>query len=42
VLLPSVMSLLGRRNWWAPGFIRRDAPQVPYEAQRAFPSRVPV
>ncbi|MDX6221922.1 MAG: putative drug exporter of the superfamily [Frankiales bacterium] len=42
VLLPSVMSLLGRRNWWAPGFIRRDAPQVPYAAQRAFPSRVPV
>jgi RND superfamily putative drug exporter len=42
VLLPSVMSLLGHRNWWAPAFIRRDTPQIPYETAPVFPSRVSV
>jgi RND superfamily putative drug exporter len=40
VLLPSVMTLLGARNWAAPAWLRGKAPQVPYEAERVFPSRV--
>ena len=42
VLLPSVMLLLGRRNWWAPAWIARGAPQVPYESEPVFPSRATV
>ena len=42
VLLPSVMTLLGARNWWAPSWMRGNAPQVPYEAEKVFPSRVSV
>jgi putative drug exporter of the RND superfamily len=41
VLLPSVMALLGSRNWAAPAWIRRNAPAVPEEAAQVFPSRVP-
>jgi putative drug exporter of the RND superfamily len=42
VLLPSVMALLGHRNWWAPAFIRGKSPQVPAEPERVFRSRVSV
>ncbi|BEP13729.1 MMPL family transporter [Acidothermaceae bacterium B102] len=40
VLLPSVMALLGHRNWAAPAWIRRGAPQVPLEAAPKALSRV--
>jgi RND superfamily putative drug exporter len=30
VVLPSVMALLGRANWWAPTFLRRDGDEPPY------------
>ena len=42
VLLPSVMTLLGARNWQAPKWLRGKATQVPqpYEPERVFPSRV--
>jgi RND superfamily putative drug exporter len=26
VVLPAAMTLLGRANWWAPKFLRRDEP----------------
>jgi RND superfamily putative drug exporter len=28
VVLPSLMSLLGKANWWAPGFLRRREPST--------------
>jgi RND superfamily putative drug exporter len=42
VLLPSVMTLLGARNWQAPAWLRGGSAQVPqpYEPERVFPSRV--
>jgi RND superfamily putative drug exporter len=40
VLLPSVMTMLGSRNWSAPSWLSGKAPQVPYEGAPVFPSRV--
>ena len=40
VLLPAVMTLLGRWNWWAPSVLLRRLPDARLEA--APPSRVPV
>jgi RND superfamily putative drug exporter len=31
VLVPSVMSLLGRSNWWIPGWLGRILPTVKLE-----------
>jgi RND superfamily putative drug exporter len=31
VLVPSLMSLLGRANWWVPGWLDRLLPQVNVE-----------
>jgi putative drug exporter of the RND superfamily len=31
VLVPAVMKLAGRANWWAPGFLRRPPPSGPSE-----------
>jgi RND superfamily putative drug exporter len=28
VLVPSVMQLLGRRNWWIPGWLERVLPRL--------------
>ena len=38
VLLPSVMALLGHRNWAAPAWLRRGAPVIP-EVKPVFASR---
>ncbi len=32
VVLPSLMTLLGRANWWAPRFLRRSEPAAAVEA----------
>jgi RND superfamily putative drug exporter len=33
VLVPSVMQLLGRANWWLPGWLDRILPHIGVEAQ---------
>ena len=35
VLVPAVMQLMGRANWWIPGWLDRALPRVGIEAQRA-------
>jgi putative drug exporter of the RND superfamily len=43
VLVPSTMELLGKANWWLPGWIDRILPKVHVEAEPApEPERVPV
>ncbi len=44
VLVPSVMELLGRANWWLPGWLDRLLPQTSHsenEFQAAAPAAVP-
>jgi RND superfamily putative drug exporter len=31
VLVPAVMQLLGRRNWWIPGWLDRVLPRLDVE-----------
>jgi RND superfamily putative drug exporter len=31
VLVPAVMQLLGRRNWWIPGWLERRLPRLDVE-----------
>jgi putative drug exporter of the RND superfamily len=35
VLVPAVMQLMGRANWWIPGWLARALPRVGIESQRA-------
>ena len=43
VVLPSLMTLLGRWNWWAPRFLReRGAPVPPAVAERPTPELAPI
>ncbi len=35
VLVPAVMQLLGKRNWWIPGWLDRSLPKLDVEAQPA-------
>ncbi|WP_129670187.1 MMPL family transporter [Phytoactinopolyspora endophytica] len=36
IVLPSLMVLLGRANWWAPRFLRRRSDDVPQEPRRVL------
>ncbi|MFS8359106.1 MMPL family transporter [Streptomyces sp. CWNU-52H] len=40
VLVPSLMHLLGRANWWLPGWLERVLPRVSIEGAPAVPPRV--
>jgi RND superfamily putative drug exporter len=42
VVLPSLMALLGRANWWAPGFLRRRTTVEPIEPEVTTPEPVAV
>jgi len=37
LLVPSVMMLLGRANWWLPGWMERVLPRVGLETEEALP-----
>jgi RND superfamily putative drug exporter len=37
LLVPSVMMLLGRSNWWLPGWMDRIVPRVGLETEDALP-----
>jgi uncharacterized membrane protein YdfJ with MMPL/SSD domain len=37
VLVPATMSLLGRWNWWLPGWLDRALPRMAHEARRLAP-----
>jgi RND superfamily putative drug exporter len=39
VLVPSVMSLLGRRAWWMPAWLERSAPSIEIEGEEFFRAR---
>ena len=44
VLVPAVMHMLGRANWWLPGWLDRTLPRLhvePAELTRALASRPP-
>jgi RND superfamily putative drug exporter len=41
VLVPATMELLGRANWWLPGWLDRVLPRVNIEAPAARPEREP-
>ena len=38
VLVPAVMHMLGRADWWLPGWLDRTLPQLHVEACRADPA----
>jgi len=38
VLVPSVMQVLGRRNWWLPGWLDRSLPSFDVEAREPRPA----
>jgi RND superfamily putative drug exporter len=40
LLVPSVMMLLGRSNWWMPGWMKRVIPRVGLETEDALPPLV--
>ncbi len=45
VLVPATMALLGRANWWLPGWLDRLLPQLRVEGEGAeapAPAAVPV
>ena len=46
VLVPATMALLGRANWWLPGWLDRRLPHLGLEddevARAAVPARAPV
>ena len=35
VLVPAVMQLMGRANWWLPGWLDRSLPRIEVERARA-------
>ena len=37
VLVPATMKLLGRANWWVPGWLDRVLPQVDVDAEERLP-----
>jgi RND superfamily putative drug exporter len=37
LLVPSVMMLLGRSNWWLPGWLDKIIPRVGLETEEALP-----
>ncbi len=39
VLVPSIMQLLGRANWWLPGWMARLLPAAPVAEPRPAPGR---
>jgi RND superfamily putative drug exporter len=39
VLVPAVMSLLGPRNWWIPGWLERMLPELDVERVAAGTAR---
>jgi len=39
VLVPSVMVLMGRANWWLPGWASRHLPRVGIEGEEYFKAR---
>jgi putative drug exporter of the RND superfamily len=39
VLVPAVMSLLGPRNWWIPGWLERVLPELDVEPRVAATAR---
>jgi RND superfamily putative drug exporter len=41
VLVPALMQLLGRRNWWIPGWLDRILPRLDTDAPHA-PHHAPV
>jgi RND superfamily putative drug exporter len=42
VLVPAMMHLFGRANWWLPGWLDRALPHLSVEpAQDAMPAPVP-
>jgi RND superfamily putative drug exporter len=42
VLVPSVMQILGRRNWWMPAWLDRIVPTLGVEVEVAAPEAAPV
>jgi RND superfamily putative drug exporter len=42
VLVPATMSLLGRANWWLPGWLDRILPHLDFEAAPSVPAAAPV
>jgi len=40
LLVPSVMMLLGRANWWLPGWMERILPRVGLETEDSLPPLV--
>ncbi len=42
VLVPATMSLMGRANWWLPGWLDRMLPHVSLDADRGLPAPEPV
>jgi RND superfamily putative drug exporter len=38
VLVPAVMQLLGRRNWWIPSWLERALPSLGVEAPSPAPA----
>jgi RND superfamily putative drug exporter len=42
VLVPATMSLLGRANWWLPGWLDRILPHLDLEATPSVPEAAPV
>jgi RND superfamily putative drug exporter len=41
VLVPATMSLLGRANWWLPGWLDRILPHLDLEGPPAVPVASP-
>jgi RND superfamily putative drug exporter len=39
VLVPAVMQLMGRANWWLPRWLDRILPRFDVETQRAAPAK---
>ena len=41
VLVPAIMHLIGRRNWWLPGWLDRHLPHLAIEVPNAPPPGIP-
>src|SRR5206468_11785371 len=41
VLVPATMELLGKRNWWLPGWLDKALPEVKFEAPAPLPEPPP-
>ena len=42
VLVPATMELLGRANWWMPGWLGRRLPRLRVDGPPAMPGAVPL